>query len=897
MGTTQSLGRALRSLNWALLVGSSWAVPAKGLNTEAAAIELNTGTRVIHQFDFDERGAGNVEDVPKYWEPLRAADFPGFAGGAFDVQVGHSAPPSFHLMSRGRNVAYQYSGPETRVRPLSSYRVDGFIRPDRLGHARACLCAYFVDRHGTPLLDTLVRTPFIEGPGAPGNEWVPIELFLPSAPVEAQTIGLVAWVLQQSTWDTSTPARRRIVRSDVHGGAWFDDLVIYRAPRAELQTGIPGNVMTPDDPSELLVVVADHDGEALAGRVSIESADGGGVGEFPVPIPEGGCFEPIKIPVGTLPPGFYRARLEVFAGSFLIVSRTMDFVRVGPLWRSADSAARSFGVVVDWRTRSAPAAERALLQRQSVRSVKLPVWTGMEEPPTTAEQQRETDRFLRDLSRKGFVMTAMLVGPPGPIVERYGAYTRPLIDLLSDDPNVWSDELAVVAAPYAEMYRWWQVGPDGSSVTETGDRFATAAGQLRGALRRFITAPRLTAPAASIDDANSLPLPVEQLSLTLGVDIHSHWFGERIERVKRMGYDHVSAFVPPLPVERFQRVPRLADWAQRIIAARHAGVNTVYVPQTWHTRDTVFGPVTEPLEEFMVLRTIADILGDASPGQRVDIAEGVRCLAFHSGDSTILAVWDVLAPAQGRVHAVQWGRALAMVDLWGRSTLLKRDEHGRQLLPLTGTPVFVTGVERWLVEFATALAFTPAHVESGREMVRHTFELSHTGPQAITGHGVFEAPPSLEVTPKAFSVNLLPGRTERIELQIRYPHNEPAGQKTILAKMSLMSDSYYVEAPLTVEVGLADVEVFGMAVVEGDDLVLRHVVSNRSRGVLSFRGSTAVPGHERQYRPFANLNPGDTQSVEYRISGGAELVGRRVRLVLHELNDGPRVHNLELTVP
>jgi hypothetical protein len=238
-----------------------------------------------------------------------------------------------------------------------------------------------------------------------------------------------------------------------------------------------------------------------------------------------------------------------------------------------------------------------------------------------------------------------------------------------------------------------------------------------------------------------------------------------------------------------------------------------------------------------------------------------------------------------------------MVDLWGRSTLLKRDVHGRQLVPLSGTPVFVTGVDRWLVDFATTLAFKPAHVESGQEMVRHTFELSHAGPQAIAGHGVFEAPPSMEVTPKTFSFNLLPGRVERIELQVRYPHNEPAGRKTIVAKMTLTPGSFYVEAPLTVEVGLADVEVSGMAVVDGNDLVLRHVVSNRSSSVLSFRGSAAMPGHGRRYRPFANLNPGDTQTVEYRISGGADLSGRQVRLMLHELNDGPRVHNLELTVP
>ncbi len=899
---SHTLGRTWCATLSILLVDTARCFSANGPDGGAAALEPNPGTRVIHRFDFDERGAGNVEDVPKYWEPLRTAEFPGFARGEFDVQVGHSAPPSFHLKSDGRNVAYQYGGPETRVRPSGSYRVEGFIRSDGLRYARACLCAFFVDRYGSPLLDTLVRTAFIDGPGAAGEEeWVAVELFLTSAPVDAHTIGLIAWVLQESTWDTSTPARRKIVRSDVHGGAWFDDITVYRLPRVELSTAAPGNVIAHDDPQELLVTVADHDGEALAARVSVESAEGDKLGEYPVKLAEGGRAEAVRIPLGARSPGLYHARLDVLAGGSSIVSRSLDFVRVDPRWRSSETGARSFGVVVDPGARSDPATEAALLQRQAVRSVKLPVWTGLDEPPTTVEQQRATDKFLQELGRRSVALTGVFFGPPASILQRYGAYSRPLIDLLGDDPGVWGEELAAVAAPYAEMYRWWQVGPDGSSPGASGpeaaDRFAKAAEQLRSELRRFITAPRLSAPASSADDTDAQRLPVEQLCVTLGGDIDPDWFPVRIESVKQMGYDQVSAFVPPLPVERYQRVPRLAEWARRIIAARHAGVNTVFVPQTWHARDTVFGSVTEPLEEFVVFRTIADVLGDATPGQRVDIAEGVRCLAFHAGDTAILALWDRLAPPDGRIHAVQLGRASAQVDLWGRSTSLERDEQGRQLVTLSGTPVFVSGVDRWLVDFVTSLALKPSHVDSGKELVRHTFELSYPGPHAVSGHGSFEAPSSLEITPRTFSFNLSPGRAEKIELQIRYPHSEPAGRKIILAKMTLTPESYYVEVPLRVEVGLADVEVSGTVVVQGNDLVLRHVVSNRSNSVLSFRGSAAVPGHERQYRPFANLRPGDTQSAEYRISGGSDLIGRQVRLMLRELNDGPRVHNLELTVP
>jgi hypothetical protein len=150
------------------------------------------------------------------------------------------------------------------------------------------------------------------------------------------------------------------------------------------------------------------------------------------------------------------------------------------------------------------------------------------------------------------------------------------------------------------------------------------------------------------------------------------------------------------------------------------------------------------------------------------------------------------------------------------------------------------------------------------------------------------------VSPRSFRFQGAPGKTESVEFTVRYPHTEPAGQKWFIVKLKLDSDGRYIEVPLSVELGLTDVEVWGMAVLDRNDLVLRHAVSNRSSEVLSFRGSARVPGRERQYRPFANLGPGETQTVEYRFNDGAALIGRRLRVMLQELNDGPRVHTLEL---
>ena len=187
----------------------SVALAGLGYNPSGTGAQTTKSTatkRVVHRFDFSERAAGNLESIPKYWDPFRPTGFPEFATGAFDPKTGRLAPPSFHLASSGRNVAYQYSGPDTPVRQDTDYRIEAHIRPDRMTHSRACLSAFFLDKHGHPLLETLVRSPYVGGVEA-ADGWTAVELYLPSAPPNALTIGLTAWVLQEATWDTSTRTR------------------------------------------------------------------------------------------------------------------------------------------------------------------------------------------------------------------------------------------------------------------------------------------------------------------------------------------------------------------------------------------------------------------------------------------------------------------------------------------------------------------------------------------------------------------------------------------------------------------------------------------------------------------------------------------------------------------
>ena len=851
--------------------------------------------RIVHRFDFNERGMGNLDDVPMYWLPLRPEGFPGFADGSFDFEVGATAPPSFYLNCNGRNVAYQYVGADLPVRANSEYRIAFALKPHNLRHARACVSAYFVDKQGDLLLHTMARSRYVGGESEP-DDWIPLVLMLPAAPREAESIALSIWVLQEPQWRESVPKARHIPRVDVHAGVWVDDIVVRTLPRVELSTSAPGNVLAPGEPHYIRIILADTEKAGLVGRLSIKAADGGLVQALPLGVSVDEFVEPTLVPVDHLVPGYYKAVLEVLAGETIVTTRQLAFAKLAPLPVDGRSNARPFGVVVHPQTRSDAASELALLRNQLVRSVKLPIWTGLAEDLATPMQRKETDRMYLELITEGFAVTGVLFGAPSAIVRRDGPYQRTLIDLLSDQPGAWDEHLAVAAAPYASFVRSWQIGSDDGPHPLDRKKIATAVSQLREAMRRFISSPLLAMSETTAVSPSAERLPVEHISLNIGSEIPSAWMGRVLEESKGK-YARVAAYIEPLPTDRYRRLPRLADWAQRLITARFEGADTVFAPQTWRVRKSSRATVTEPTEEYVILRTIAGLIGSATPGQRVSIAPGVVCMAFHDGRKTVLAMWDPSAPAGGREYAIQLGKADRQFDLWGQSSSLQRDGDGRHLVQLSSLPVIVPNVERWLIDFRTSLSIAPRHIESGTEVSDHEIELVHLGHAPISGEMTLQAPPGWKISPKNLSFSLMPQRTEHFSVRATYPHNEVAETKQIVAQVRLITGSYYLEIPLAVEFGLQDVEVSGMIVTEKNDVILRHTVTNHTDETLHFRGVVQARGRQRQYRPLANLRPGDTQTVEYRFSNATDLTGSTVRLGLREVNDGARTHALELVVP
>ena len=291
------------------------------------------------------------------------------------------------------------------------------------------------------------------------------------------------------------------------------------------------------------------------------------------------------------------------------------------------------------------------------------------------------------------------------------------------------------------------------------------------------------------------------------------------------------------------------------------------------------------------------MLHDARPGERMQLAEGLQVRTFKSGRSTVWAMWDDAATEDGTIHHIQLGGATHQVDLWGRSELLARDEEGRHKVRVGSLPIFINGIESWLTTLIAQITILPAQMDFSVGHHQHRIRLTNTGRETLSGVLRLLGPDRWEIDPHLFAVSVPSGESAEFPIEIRFGSNESAGTKRLTAQILLdQPTDLYLEQTLTLGLELENIDVWAYAIMEGDRLVLRHGLTNRTEQSLSFRAYATAPGRGRQTRVIAKLAPGRSVSNEYHFPNAFALRSRTVRLSLREVG-GPRIHNLDVRVP
>ena len=853
-----------------------------------------TRRRIVKSFDFDEQSRGNVESVPMYWQRYEADRFPHYLVGRFDVESGHESPPSFYLELKGGNLAYSYRAEDIPVHTQSDYQISVWIRPDRLKHARACASAFYSNRNGRQLPGTERFSRLIGGTGQ-REDWQQVTIKLPGGNAKARQIGIAVWVVQPPPGQGSGSAEHEIYRQDIGVGAWFDDIVVARLPRALLTTSQPGNVFQADQQAELRAEVSDPDGKDLTARVEVTAADGKKLLDRPVRVAIlADRMGAEVVGLGRLPAGLYHGRLTVSTAAHQLSEHRIRFAQLGPKLNPLDDQNEGFGLVLAEEDCACPDATARLIGLLGAAQVKLPIEGPSLRSGGSSERTTATLDLLERLWRGHIDVTAILatVGGTDSVdpLDRKTRMRQSLLAALAENPETWRSHLGRPLTRHLDFVQSWQMGADEDEGLAWNPHLRDAMKVLRTELDRFLPSAETAVPWPLRHQPPAKRLEAQYVSLYIPNTVRAIEIAEYLRDYRKARPQGVWAVVEPLETGRYERVARLSDLAARLIACRAADVTSVYVPRPWEVTRDAGMDMLEPREEYIVVRTVAGLLNRCRYVSEVHLDRGVKAILFERDGSGVMALWDEQARPAGRELTLYLGAKPEQIDLWGRTRTPART-GAQHRIQVTRTPGFVRCGAVWPLKLRAGFSLTPSDVESSYRLHEPVVRFTNPRQTPISGTVRFKPPTGWEIRPTRVQFSLTPGQELRMKVTLRFPPNEVAGPKTLEGEFLIDSDrAYRVVAWAPFKLGLNDFVVRSHARVEGSTVVVQQTVTNRCKDRVDIEGYVMAPGRARMVRTYRQIEPGQTVLKRYILDNANRLIGRGIRVGLKEIR-GPRLLN------
>jgi len=851
------------------------------------------GRRVVKHFDFDEQRFGNYDPYPMYWKQHEAAGFPLYLEGRFDTREGHDGAPSFRLDLNGGSIGFHYVGRDISVRTNSDYLVVAWCKTSPLRWARAYVTARYLDRKGRVIEGTQRCSEFAGGTGAPQG-WVPLMIGLPGNVPDSRYIGISVWLTQATIWNTGPRPMRAVEYQEVKASAWFDDITVYRLPRVNLRSSRPGNVFTEIEPVALYPEVSDPDGLNLSARLAVKAADGRLVEERSVSVRTMQTTEPEPTIYRNLPVGAYTAELDVVSDDGAsLVRRKLCFVRLASQVSPPTESGRGFGVALQETGLAVLAGQRELLLNLHPELVKVPVWWAGQ-VAGSAQQDEAIDRYLEVIAETQADPVGVLADGCPPDVQRSCGETRSMLEVFSDDPIGWKPLIAGLWSRYAGLIHVWQVGADGDELVFLDHKYPRVLPILIREMKTLMTEPLL----ASTITTEFAP-PTERLASYNAVWLPADVPLDDIERHLAPFLDEERSetwvMVQAPPVSLYPRLQRLSDLSRRLAETHFQKVGGVFLAAPWTTHADVMSAQVAPGEDYIVLRTVADLLGGTEPISRSSIDGQAKCMLFDRNGRSIMMVWDDYAPPEGREHTLWLGENAEQVDLWGVRRPLQPLGKCR-VVSIGPGPTFIINAQTWLMEFSREFVVAPPVVEFSLDAYARDLVFRNTYHEPISGLLRLVAPPDWDVRPNRIPFALQPNEVLRSPIQIRFPINAEAAVTPLVGEFEIDADQRYkIVTPAWFELGLENIDVNVNVYRLGGRVVVQQTMTNRTGRPVSFEGYVVAPARRRMGRRFINILSGQSARKEFLIDDASDLVGKKIRVGLSELQ-GTRIWNRIITV-
>lgn len=889
----------------------------------AARGEPQHDQRAMKVFDFEELAEGNREDIPRYWKKIQRKylpQFPYYVEGQFDREVFRSANTSFQLSLNGGNVGYEFEGGRIPIHLHHDYVIKGYVKTagvaqnGGLQEARATLSAAFTDWQGEKIAESERFSRLVATASNPDG-WTEVTVYLSGRYEQARFLSVGVWLLQPQVYSAGGLGEQDVHWQDINGSAWFDDIAVYRIPRIALRTGVVGNVFAPGAAAQIVATIQGSVQSDVYITFLLESADGTEINQqrFARDGAQLGAMEyPLEFP--DLPPGLYRAALRVWTHGELIAEKSLTFARCGPTLSQQPGAGDDFGVVLSADRLDRTAAE--LLALTGTRWVKLPIWNRALQREQLVDVHPQLDELVNILHKRDHHLVAAFADVPDVLAEELGLEQHDsVLDIFSLDADLWRPYLAFGLSRYAQRIGYWQIGSDLTADLMNDRRLHQVLNVLQGQFAALLSKPKVSIPW------HGMVLPprdltgISTVSVTIPATVPPASTGEYIEQFQQSGHPSLWATFQTLDPTSYHRQDQLVDLARRVISAKAAGANAIFLDQPWRWRREGTTQIVEPTEMLLLYRTLSTLLGGTEYRGSLWLGPGIATAIFRKNDHGVLVVWKEAGsdeitggPAtnarenRSGVHKLLLGQNVQVIDLLGRAVPLHQGD-GTSHFDVSHRPIFIYPIDPHMVELAASFRMNPPRLQANFTKHQLTVEFTNTFGKPISGQLSLRFPKGWQSSPRFAPFSLSPGATFQLPVAVRFPYNEIAGLKQLVGEFKIDADHNYEMAIATgYELGLDDVKMDVIAHIteNGTDakaekpaqrqIVIQQIVTNLSQMPLDFFCFVAAPNRPRRERVIADLQPGEQVIKTFQFTGAEDLIGQSLRVGLTEVKGTRRLN-------
>ena len=242
-----------------------------------------------------------------------------------------------------------------------------------------------------------------------------------------------------------------------------------------------------------------------------------------------------------------------------------------------------------------------------------------------------------------------------------------------------------------------------------------------------------------------------------------------------------------------------------MVAAKAAGADAIFATNIFDTQTGLLEPNGAPTVMYLPWRTAALALRGANFIGSLRLPGESKNFAFAAGGKGILVLWNDDPTTENIVLGPD--RDLSVTDIWGRPVnvkLLPGKQH--HALPVSRTPLIVTGCSEALLRWRIAIQFQVAQLESRRGGQQQAVLGVNTFDQGVNGTVKLNVPrggrwfriPGNSAFPK--------GATIKLPATITVPANASLGDVPVTIDFTITGDRpYSFQVHRTLKIGMGDV--------------------------------------------------------------------------------------------